>query len=215
MKIQYALSILFIITAFAAAFYFYPQLPDPMPSHWNARGEVDGYMEKGVALFLIPAMTVFLFGLFLLIPKIDPLKKNIEKFRKYYDWFIFLIIAFLVYIYLMTIAWGLGYRFSMSAAVLPPVAAILYFAGVLCENSKRNWFIGVRTPWTMSSDSVWEKTNRLAGKIFKVLAAVFVVMLLLPEDLFVPLIILVVLSALYPVAYSYFEYQKEIKKTRK
>ncbi len=135
--------------------------------------------------FLTPCISIFIFGLFLLIPKIDPLKKNIEKFRSYYEWFIVLMIAFLAYIYFATLAWALGYRFSMNAAILPPIAALFYFVGVLCENSKRNWFIGVRTPWTLSSDRVWGRTNKLAG---------------------------IILAAIYLVVYSYFEYQKEIKK---
>lgn len=212
MKIQYSLSIILIVIAFAAAFYFYPELPDPMPSHWNAKGEVDGYMGKTAGVFLLPAMALFLFGLFLLIPKIDPLRKNIELFRSYYDWFILLMVLFLVYIYFATIAWGLGYRFSMSVAIIPPVSAILFFAGILCENSKRNWFIGVRTPWTLSSDRVWKKTNKLGGKLFKALALVLLLGLMLPSEQLFYLIMLIVLGALYLVVYSYFEYQKEIKK---
>jgi uncharacterized membrane protein len=212
MKNQYLLSAALIIIAFVAGIYLYPQLPDPMPSHWNASGEVDSYMEKDIALFMMPAITVFLFGLFLLIPRIDPLKKNIEKFRSYYDWFILLMVGFFTYIYFATIAWALGYQFNMSTAVLPPVAVLLFCAGILCEKSKRNWFIGVRTPWTLSNDAVWRKTNDLAGKLFKVLAVVLLVGILFPAGFFPFLIVLVLLAALYPVVYSYFEYQKEIKK---
>ncbi len=215
MKIQYLLSLALIIIAFGAAVYLYPQLPDPMPSHWNAKGEVDGYMPKFWGVFLFPIITIFLFGLFLLIPRIDPLKKNIEKFRKYYDWFIPLMVAFFIYIYFATIAWALGYQFNMGVAIFPPVAVLFYFVGILCENSKRNWFIGIRTPWTLSSDTVWRKTNKLAGKLFKILAVVFIIGLLLPQEFFVYMIVLVVIIALYPIVYSYFEYQKEIKKIKK
>ncbi len=212
MKIQYVLSIVFILLSFAAGIYLYPQLPDPMPSHWNASGEVDGYMGKDAALFLMPGISIFIFGLFLLIPKIDPLKKNIEKFRGYYDWFIVFMIAFLAYMYFATIAWALGYRFSMNAAILPPMALLFYFIGMLCENSKRNWFIGIRTPWTLSSDRVWEKTNKLGGKIFKALAVVLLLLVLVPANAILILLVMVIAAALYPVVYSYFEYQKEIRK---
>lgn len=212
MKLQHILSLAIILIAFIEGIYFYDELPDPMPSHWNASGEVDGYMDKDIALFLMPGISLFVFVLFLLIPKIDPLKKNIEKFRDYYDWFILLMIAFLIYIYFVTIAWALGYQFSMNYAILIPLAVLFYYIGVLCENSKRNWFIGIRTPWTLTSDVVWKKTNRLAGKLFKILAGVFIIGLLLPPGFFIYLIIAVVLIALYPVVYSYFEFQKLSKK---
>ena len=212
MKIPYVLSLALIIISILAAVYLYEVLPDPMPSHWNAAGQVDGYMDKGWGVFLMPVITIFLFGLFLLIPKIDPLKKNIEKFRSYYDWFILIMIAFFVYIYFTTIAWALGYQFNMTTAILPPVAALLFFAGILCEKSKRNWFIGVRTPWTLSSDTVWRKTNTLAGKLFKVLAVVLFAGIFFPVGFFPYLVILIIVIALYPVVYSYFEFQKEIKK---
>lgn len=212
MKIQYILSLLLIAIAFAAGIYLYDQLPDPMPSHWNANGEVDDYMAKDTALFFMPGIALFMLGLFIIIPKLDPLKKNIEKFRKYYDWFIFLMIAFLIYIYFVTIAWALGYQFSMNYAIMPPLAALFYYIGILCENSKRNWFIGIRTPWTLSNDTVWNKTNQLAGKLFKILAAVFVVGLLLPSEFFIYTIIAVIIVALYPVVYSFFEFRKLTKK---
>jgi len=212
MKPQYILSLVLIATAFAAGIYFYEQLPDPMPSHWNANGEVDDYMDKDIALFFMPGIALFMLGLFIVIPKLDPLKKNIEKFRGYYDWFILLMVAFLVYIYFVTIAWALGYQFSMNYAIMPPLAALFYYVGILCENSKRNWFIGVRTPWTLSSEIVWDRTNRLAGKLFKILAVVFIIGLLLPSEFFIYIIIAVIIIALCPVAYSFFEFQKLAKK---
>lgn len=212
MKIQYLLSLALIVIAFAAGVYLYEELPDPMPSHWNANGEVDSYMDKDTALLFLPAMTLVLFGVFIFLPKLDPLRKNIEKFRSYYDWFILLMIAFLIYIYFVTIAWALGYQFSMNYAILIPLAVLFYYIGILCENSKRNWFIGIRTPWTLTSDVVWNKTNKLAGKLFKILAGVFIIGLLLPPGLFVYFIIAVVLIALYPIVYSYFEFRKLTKK---
>ena len=101
------------------------------------------------------------------IPKIDPLKENIAKFRPYFDLFILLLFGFLFYLYLLTIAWNLGYRFNIIQLMAPAFGLLIYYAGVLIENSKQNWFIGIRTPWTLSSEKVWNKTNRQAGKLFK------------------------------------------------
>jgi len=84
-----------ILISFGLGAYFFPQMPDKMASHWNIKGEADGYMSKFWGLFLMPIISLGLFLPFLLISKIDPLKANIEKFREYFDGFIVLIMVFL------------------------------------------------------------------------------------------------------------------------
>lgn len=206
------LIILFIILlSFAVGIYFYPRMPEIMASHWNAYGKVDDYMSKCWGLFLMPVLSLFMFLLFILIPKIDPLKANIEKFRKYYDGFILLIILFLFYIYLLTIFWSLGHRFDMGQLMVPAMAVLFYYCGILIENSEKNWFIGIRTPWTLSSDSVWKKTHKLGGKLFKINALIALIGLLFGQWAFFFVIIPAFFFAIYTILYSYFEYQKEKK----
>lgn len=104
----------------------------------------------------------------MLIPKIDPLKENIQKFRRYFDVFMLLLFGFLFYLYTLTLLWNLGYRFNIIQLLAPAFGLIIYYAGVMMENAKQNWFVGVRTPWTLSGESVWDKANRLAGRLFNV-----------------------------------------------
>ena len=197
-----------LAVSFAIAVYLYPQMPDQMASHWNTQGEVDGYMPKFWGLFLMPLVTAGLFLLFIAIPKIDPLKKNIEKFRRYYDTFVILIIAFFFYIYLLTLFWSQEYRFSMIQMMSPAFAILFYYIGILVENSKRNWFIGIRTPWTLSSDRVWDKTHKLGGKLFKITGAVVIFGIFFPDLAIYFVLIPVIFVAVYTIVYSYFEYQK-------
>jgi len=110
---------------FAMALYFYPQFPEKVASHWNAGGEVDGYMPKFWGVFLFPLISVFLAILFILIPLIDPLKSNIEKFRHYYDRFIIIVMLFFLYIYILTILWNTGTRFDMSALLAPAIGILI------------------------------------------------------------------------------------------
>ncbi|MFA5877859.1 MAG: DUF1648 domain-containing protein [Candidatus Staskawiczbacteria bacterium] len=203
------ISILVLITTFAISFYFYPQLPERLASHWNARGEVDGYSSKAFGLFLIPVMSLALFSLLSLVPKIDPLKKNIESFRKYYDLFILLFLLFFLYIHLIIILWGLDIRVDMNMALLPAFVILFYFVGVLIEHSKRNWFIGIRTPWTLSSDIVWDKTHKLGGILFKAGAIVSAFGLFFPDYVILFILFPAVVSAIYPVIYSYFVFRKQ------
>lgn len=209
MKKTNIIIIIVILISFAIGIYFYSQFPDRIASHWNIKGEVDSYMSKFWGLFLMPIILLGLWLLFLLIPRIDPLKKNIEKFRKYYNGFVVLISLFLFYIYLLAIAWNTGMRFDMGRAMVPAMGILFYYIGILLKHAKRNWFIGIRTPWTLSSDKVWEKTHEIAGKFFKIAGVIAILGIFFPQWVFLFVIIPVILFAIYIIVYSYFLYQKE------
>lgn len=200
-----------IVVSSLIGMYFYPRMPGAIASHWNTRGEVDGYMSKFWGLFLMPLISLCLLLLFVLIPKIDPLKGNIEKFRNYYDGFIVLMIVFLFYVYLLTIFWNVGLRFNMIQVLAPAFAILFYYCGILIENAKRNWFIGIRTPWTLSSDKVWERTHKIGGRLFKITGVVGLLGVLFHDYAMLFILMPVILITAYTVLYSYFEYQKETR----
>lgn len=159
--------VLIIIAATFVGLLLWNRLPDPMAAHWNINDQVDGYMPKTLAVFLLPLFTLGMLLLFLLIPAIDPLKANIAQFRATYNLFITLIVAFLIYLYGLTLAWNLGYTyFRMSGALLPALGLLFIFMGFLMRQAKRNYFIGIRTPWTLASDTVWEETHRVGAILF-------------------------------------------------
>lgn len=205
--------LIIIIFSFIIAIYLYPQMPDRMASHWNANGEVDSYMPKFWALFLMPMLSAVMFLMFLLIPKLDPLKKNIEKFRKYFDGFVVIMVLFLFYIYILTLAWNSDYRFRMAQMIIPALAILFYYAGILIQHAKRNWFIGIRTPWTLSSESVWDKTHRLGGILFKIIALIILASMLSPRYMLYLFLIPLFAVIIYIFVYSYLEYKK-VKEAR-
>jgi len=211
MKKSYLVIIVLILISFGLGAYFFPQMPDKMASHWNIKGEADGYMSKFWGLFLMPIISLGLFLLFLLIPKIDPLKANIEKFRKYFDGFIVLIMVFLFYIYLLTIFWNIGIRFNMVQLMTPALGILFYYCGILVENAKRNWFIGIRTPWTLSSEAVWNRTHKIGGRLFKTAGIIAFLGIVFPKYAILFVIIPVISAAVYTIIYSYFEYQKQAR----
>lgn len=201
-----------ILLSFGIAIYLDSEMPEMMASHWNAQGEVDGYMPKFWALFLMPLISLVVLLIFLLIPKIDPLKKNIQKFRRYYDWFIVFFLAFFFYVYVLTLLFNLSslnLDFNFTQMMLPALGILFYYIGILTENAKRNWFIGIRTPWTLSSDKVWNKTHKLGGKLFKIAGVIAFIGLLLPQYSILFVVIPALAIVLYTVVYSYIEYQKQ------
>jgi uncharacterized membrane protein len=200
-----------IILSFAIGIYYYPQMPEQLASHWNTQGNVDGYMSKFWGLFLIPIISVGMLLLFILIRGIDPLKSNIQQFRKYYDGFVVLITIFLFYLYLLTIFWHTGYTFNMITFLSPALAILFYYSGILIENAKRNWFIGIRTPWTLSSDKVWDKTHKIGGKLFKIAGVITLLAIFFQKLAIFIIVVPVIIFSIYTVVYSYFEYHKEMK----
>ncbi len=200
-----------ILLSFAVGLYVYPQMPDQVASHWNVQGEADGYMSKFWGVFIMPIISIGLFLLFFFIPKIDPLKANIAKFRKYFNAFIVLIFLFLFYVFLLTVFWNMGMRFDMTLLMIPALAALFYFIGGFMEKMKRNWFIGIRTPWTLSSDTVWEKTHQVGGKLFRVIGVLTLLGLFFSDYIVYFIVIPAVLVVVFVFIYSYFLYQKEAK----
>jgi uncharacterized membrane protein len=192
----------------------YPSMPDMMASHWNAAGEVNGTMPKFWGLFLMPIISAMLLGLFMIIPKIDPLAKNIKKFRKQFDMFVLLLMLFMLYIYLLTIGWNFGVRFGMTQALAPALALLFYYTGAMMMKSKRNWFVGIRTPWTMSSDRVWNETNRLGGKLMKAAGVVALFGVVFPDFAFVLILAPVLAFAVFSVVYSYVIFKRQSRRRR-
>jgi uncharacterized membrane protein len=199
------------LLSFAIGVYYYPRMPEQMASHWNAKGQVDDYLPRSWGVFLIPAVLVGLALLFLAIPRVDPLRENIEKFRKYYDGFVILFMLFMIFVYFQTILWSIGIKISPNAYI--PIAAGLLFvgSGILIEKTRRNWFIGIRTPWTLSSDRVWDKTHRMGGKLFKIAGVIAMVGIFFQSYAVFFVLIPALLVAAYTVVYSYLEYRKEMK----
>lgn len=202
-----------IAIAVIAGVLLWNQLPEQMASHWNTNDEVDGYISKFWGVFLMPLITLGMFGLFIALPNMDPLKANIASFRGAFNLFIVLITVFMLYIHGLTLAWSLGYQsFKMSTAMLPFMGLLFMFIGYLLRQAKRNFFIGIRTPWTLSSDTVWDKTHQLGSVLFMVSGALaffgsFFGGMAAFWLLFVPLMG----STLFLVIYSYILYRNETK----
>jgi uncharacterized membrane protein len=208
MKLSRITLIVLLIVFYGLALAFYSRMPDPMASHWGAQGEVNGYISRFWGMFLVPFITTGLALLFLAIPLIDPLKANIAKFRVYFDWFIAIFAGYMLFLYILTLLWNLGYRFDIFQVMLPVIAALFFFMGVLISKAKRNYFIGIRTPWTLNNDEVWDRTHRFGGRAFKIAAGISLLGIFWPETAIWFLLVPIVIVSVVTVLYSYVIYQK-------
>jgi len=200
-----------VLFSFILSIYFYPQVPEQMATHWDARGEVNGYMSKFWGLFFMPLMMAGIALLFLLVPRVDPRKANIEKFRKHYEGFIVLMLIFLLVVHVQVLLWNIGIEISPNSVLPVGVGLLFYYIGILTENAEQNWFVGVRTPWTLSSERVWKRTNRLAGKLFKIAGIAAFFGLFFPDLAVYFILGPALLAAFVTVVYSYLEYRKELQ----
>ncbi len=202
-----------LLLTLAITILSYPSLPEMIPSHWNTAGEVDGYLPKIWGVLIIPLLMVPLTALFFLLPRIDPLKENYRKFRPYYDGFILVFLVFFLVVQVQIILWGLGYQISPNLLIPPLTGALFIYIGFLVEHAEQNWFVGIRTPWTLSSEKVWKKTHALGGTLFKVAGVIAITGVFFGDYAFWFVLVPVLAVAVFTVAYSYYEYQKEMKDT--
>jgi uncharacterized membrane protein len=198
-----------VLLAFGIGLYVYPHLPQQVASHWNASGQVDGYMPKSGGIFLLPLVLVVIALIFAAIPRVDPLKANIEQFRSYYDGFIILFFAFMLLIYLQVVLWNMGIQISPNLVMPIGVGLLFFYIGILCEHAKMNWSIGIRTPWTLSSPTVWEKTHRMGARLFKAAGLLALLGIFFQKWAVFFILVPVLLVAVYSVVYSYVVYREE------
>jgi len=214
MKKREVLPWFLIVALFVIAFYVYPSMPDRMPVHWNAQGEIDGYGSRFVGVFLMPLTALGIYLLLFLIPSIAVFKKNVRDFEPYYYWFRVAFVGFLSFIYVSSLMPNFGFRFNMGRLIMPAIGALFFLIGFAIRKVKRNYFIGIRTPWTLSSDYVWKKTHETGGKLFMALAFIALFTSFFPKislwTFMAPLLIFIA----WCFVYSYMLFQQEQKREK-
>jgi len=196
--------------ALAAAVWAYPQLPPRIPSHWNIHGEVDGYSGRFVGAFLMPLVILAGAGIAHVLPKIDPKAKNYPKFHDTYWLLINGILVFMGVVHLALIGNALGAPVPIRR-VMPVALGFLFIViGNYLGRVQPNWFLGIRTPWTLSSDMVWRKTHRLGAWVFVIAGVLFMASAAVPGVRSgVPLALIIMGLVMVPVFYSLYLWLRE------
>lgn len=190
-------------------FYFYPQLPEKIATHWNINNQADGWSSKNFAVFFFPALTLVLYLLLSFIPLLDPLKKNIETFATPYFWLKTFFVLFFGLMYFLTLFTGLGHQVNVGRFVILGIAVLFFLIGLILPKVKRNYTIGIRLPWTIHSEAVWDKTHQLGGKIFVGSAVLMALCSFFSgKTAFLVFLTVIFLSLISLALYSYLEFRK-------
>jgi len=206
--IRVAITLVLILTA-VMTLVVYPMMPDVVASHWNAAGDLDGTLPKFWGLVLIPVLMFGFCALLVVLPRIDPLRDNYRKFQDYYEGFILVFAAFFFFIQIEIILWGRGVRVSPNLTMPVMIGILFIYIGFLLEHAEPNWFVGIRTPWTMSSVSVWKKTHHMGAKLFKLAGVVSMIGILAGIYAWLFILIPTIAVALLTIVYSYMEFRRE------
>jgi uncharacterized membrane protein len=181
----------------------YPDLPSRIPLHWNLRGEVDRYGDK-LEIFLMPAFMVVVVLLFAALPWLSPKRFEVDRFRSTYLYIMILILAFFAYIHALTLWTAFSKPLDVNRALLGALFLLLALLGNVLGRVRRNFYIGVRTPWTLANERVWDATHRFAAKVFVLAGLLGLLSLVVTASPVAGLVILVaaaLASALYSLVY--------------
>jgi uncharacterized membrane protein len=205
-----ALQLAILAAMFVAAAACWPYAPERMPIHWNIEGQPDGYGGKFVGLLLLPLVALGVYLLTLVLPRFDPLSTNYQKFATAYGVIRIAIVALLAAIYAVTVLAALGYQVNVTVVAAWSMAVLFIVLGLVLPRIEPNWFVGVRTPWTLSSKLSWTKTHRLAGKLFMGMGAAMALWGLRPARWSFFLMLAVVgVSVVWILVYSYVVFRHD------
>lgn len=191
-----------LAAAWGLSAWYYPSLPDPMPTHWGTDGLPNDYMSRNVGAFLLPVVLSGLVGLLALLPAVSP--KGFRISTPVYPNLIAALAAFLLVAHGLALSAAVTPGHRLQHSVLFMAAGGLFIVlGNWLPKFRRNFFVGIRTPWTLADDDNWERTHRLGGKVFVAAGLALILTTALGSPVGVSIGILVV-AGLIPAGYSFW-----------
>ena len=186
------------------------RLPDRIPMHWNIAGDVDRYGGRLEGALFVPALATIVWLVMRALPRIDPRRENYARFAATYDLVVLAVVALLAALHVVVLGAAMGWPVPIVRVMPVLVGAMLVVIGNVLPRARPNWWFGIRTPWTLSNDRVWARTQRVGGFAIVASGVVAIASAFLPPQLALPALAGAVLAAaLFSVGYSYFAWRQE------
>jgi uncharacterized membrane protein len=197
-----------LMVAFALAVY--GRLPERIPTHFGLSGEPDGWTARFPGAFLAPAMAAGVYLLLIALRRIDPRRRNYERFDETWWVLLNLIALLMTALHVLSLGFALGWPIDMGRAVTVTVGLLFAGLGNWMPRLRSNWWMGIRTPWTLESEEVWRETHRVGGWAFVAAGLLVVVagLLLAPEPRAWSVGIAFGAAVVVPLVYSYVAYRR-------
>jgi len=206
-RLYWIVAVALVALAWGASALLYPGLPARVPMHWNIRGQIDGYGSKAT-VFLMPGVMVGLLGLFRALPTLSPKNFEVDSFRATYLFVMVLTIGMMGYIQAVLLyAVATGGRMDMNRALFGGLFLFFAMLGNVLGRVRRNIYIGVRVPWTLASERVWNDTHRVAAWLFVAcgLSGFLIVVAGLP---LVAAFAVLLIAVVVPIVYAFVHYKQ-------
>jgi uncharacterized membrane protein len=167
MKKRYSLFCgLITLAVLVAGVVLYPHLPERVPTHWDLHRNVNGYSSRFQAVVIMPAIMVGIMLMFAVLPALSPRHFKIEPFLSTYLYLILVITVALAYFQAIILWAAFRPGLPISQAILGGVCVMWMLMANVMGKVKRNFFVGIRTPWTLASGQVWYSTHRFAARLW-------------------------------------------------
>jgi len=203
----YGGAIAVILAVFAGIAVAYSHLPAIVPMHWNAHGQVNGWGPKWQLFLWGPGMMSLMVLMFTALPWLSPKHFEVDSFRSTYLYIMIVLVALMAYINLLVLAAAIGIALDMTRAILGGVSLLVALMGNVLGKVRRNFYIGIRTPWTIANEQVWNATHRFAAKTFFAAGLVALALTVLRSPFWVPFAAILT-GALAPAIYSLIVYKQ-------
>ena len=205
---------LVIATMFTLAAATWGSAPSRIPGHWNIAGPVDRWGGRFEGLLAIPLLTLALYVVMLVLPRLDPGRANYDTFAGPYATLRLGIVVLMAGVYALVILWVRGERVSIGVWMPLLLGALFVVIGNLLGKVRPNWFVGIRTPWTLSRKLAWSRTHRAGGWVFILMGMLMMACAALQAAwAFVTMIAVGVAGVLGLVIYSYLLWRRDPDKT--
>ena len=199
-----------IAALFAWSLLLWPNTPDSLPVHFDLNGDADRIGGKLEGLFGIPSVALGLYVLLRLLPLLDPARANYRTFAAAYATIRLVVLVLLAVVDVAVLLPVVGVEVEQAVVMRLAFGGLFVVLGAVMGKVRPNWFVGIRTPWTLSSKESWVKTHRVGGWIFLLVGVVFVLSSQLPAA---PGLVLsfgtLIVGVAWTVVYSYLVWQKD------
>ena len=209
-KANIIIAIILAVTA-AITLFYYPSVPDIIPTHWGPDGQIDGTGPKHM-LFVFWAIAAGVNLLMLFAEKIDPKGENYKKFPKVFNVFRIFITGLLCGLVLLTIAFSFNPQVLDMNSIMYPVMGLMFILlGNYMPKVKHNYTFGIKTMWTIASENVWNKTHRMAGPLWVAGGLAMMAMMFIKSSVAATAVMfgVMLVMVIVPMVYSYLEFKKE------
>jgi len=202
--------IFILLMTLGLSYWSYLRLPAQVITHWNFYGQANGWSSREFHVIFFPAILMAMYALFNLMPKFDPHRERYQEFTGVYQKIRNLILLTLFIVFVAATLVNLGYALNIGVIVTSTIGLMMIILGNYFDQLKRNSFIGIRTPWTLLSDNVWDKTHHLGGRLFMLWGlGLIIAPWLTPPAAFAILLGGIVVIVIWLSVYSYLLYKQE------